>query len=102
MWATFRVAHVAMWAGVAAMAEHSSKIPANHATLGRAGAAQPAVNPMALSVEEVSRLLAAAGGKKITPEQVRADIAAGAPVGPDGRINLVHYAAWLIREVQTR
>ena len=84
------------------MAEHSSKIPANPAKPGQAGAAQPAVNPMALSVEDVSRLLSAAGGKRITPEQVQADIDAGAPVGPDGQVNLVHYTAWLIREVQAR
>jgi len=65
-------------------------------------AGQPAVNPMALSVEEVSRLLSAAGGKRITAEQVQADLDAGAPVGADGKINLVHYTAWLVREVQTR
>lgn len=65
-------------------------------------AAQPAVNPMALSIEEVSRLLSAAGGKRVTIEEVQADIDAGAPVSPDGRINLVHYAAWLVREVQAR
>ncbi|MEI8197727.1 MAG: hypothetical protein WCI73_17675 [Phycisphaerae bacterium] len=58
------------------------------------------VNPLALSVEEVARMLSAAGGRRITPEQVQADIEAGAPVGADGRINLVHYAAWLVREVQ--
>ena len=58
------------------------------------------VNPLALSVEEAARMLSAAGGKRITPEQVQADIEAGAPVGADGRINLVHYAAWLVREVQ--
>jgi len=84
------------------MAEESRKIPASPAAPQRAGAGQPAVNPMALSVEEVSRLLSAAGGKRITVEHVQADLDAGAPVGPDGRINLVHYAAWLVREVQAR
>ncbi len=84
------------------MAEQSSKIPAKTAAPQRAGAAQPAVNPMALSVEEVSRLLSAAGSKRITPEQVQADIDAGAPVGPGGQVNLVHYTAWLVREVQAR
>lgn len=63
---------------------------------------QGGVNPMSLSVEDMSRLLSAGGGKKISPEQVQADIDAGAPVGPGGRMNLVHYAAWLVREVQTR
>ncbi len=60
------------------------------------------VNPASLSVEDMSRLLSAAGGRKITPEQVQADIDAGAPVGPGGRMSLVHYAAWLAREVQSR
>jgi hypothetical protein len=63
---------------------------------------QGGVNPLALTLEEAARLLSAAGGRKVTPEQVQADIAAGAPVGPGGRVNLVHYAAWLVREVQTR
>jgi len=35
-------------------------------------------------------------------EQVQADIDAGAPVGAGGRMNLMHYAAWLLREVQAR
>ena len=60
------------------------------------------VNPMALSVEETARMLAAGGGRRVTPEQVQADVDAGAPVGRDGRINLVHYAAWLVREVQAK
>jgi hypothetical protein len=64
--------------------------------------APQAVNPASLSIEDMSRLLGGAGGRKITPEQVQADIDAGAPVGADGRMNLVHYAAWLVREVQAR
>ncbi len=58
------------------------------------------VNPASLSIEDMARLLAAAGGRKITPAQVQADIDAGAPIGRDGRMSLVHYAAWLLREVQ--
>lgn len=60
------------------------------------------VNPVALTVEETARMLSAGGGRRVTVEQVQADIDAGAPVGRDGRINLVHYAAWLLREVQAR
>jgi hypothetical protein len=33
---------------------------------------------------------------------VQADIDAGAPALPGGRVNLVHYAAWLMREVQAK
>ena len=65
------------------------------------GSGKPALNPSALTVAEVAKLLSAAGGKKVTPEQVQADLDAGAPVGPGGTVNLVHYTAWLLREVQT-
>jgi hypothetical protein len=62
----------------------------------------PHVNPTALSVADLARLLSAAGEKRITTEQVQADVDAGALVGRDGPVNLVHYAAWLVREVQAR
>ena len=61
----------------------------------------PTLNPAAMSVAEVAKLLSAGGGKKITPEQVQADLDAGAPVNANGTINLVHYTAWLLREMQT-
>jgi hypothetical protein len=38
------------------------------------------------------------GGERVTEEMIRADLAAGAPKNPDGTINLVHYAAWLVKE----
>jgi hypothetical protein len=60
------------------------------------------MNPLALSVDELARMLSAGGNKRITPEQIQADIAEGAPVGAEGKVNLVHYAAWLVREVQAR
>lgn len=59
------------------------------------------VDPAALTVVELARLLSVGGNRKITPEQVQADIDAGAPVGAGGKINLVHYVAWLVREVQS-
>jgi hypothetical protein len=52
-------------------------------------------NPTSLSVEEMARLLSAGGQKKVSPQEIHTDIAAGAPVNSDGRMNLVHYAAWL-------
>ena len=54
---------------------------------------------LSLSVAAVSTTLTRAGGKPITEEMIREDIAAGAPENPDGTINLLHYAAWLVREV---
>ena len=55
--------------------------------------------PTALTVAQTAKVLSAAGGRRITEAMVRADIDAGAPVNPDGTMNLVHYAAWLARKV---
>ena len=57
-----------------------------------------ALNPNALAVADAARLLAKAGGQPVTEAMLRADLAAGAPANPDGTLNLVHYAAWLVRE----
>jgi plasmid maintenance system antidote protein VapI len=50
-------------------------------------------NPAALTVEQLARMLA------VSEEKVREHVAAGAPVGADGTINLVNYAAWLNRQL---
>ena len=60
------------------------------------------VNPLALSVVELAKMLSAVGGKKVAAEDVQADIDAGSPVGAGGKVNLVHYTAWLLREVQAK
>jgi len=52
----------------------------------------------ALTVAQMAKVLSAAGGRNISEEMVRVDIDAGAPVNPDGTINLVHYTAWLAKE----
>jgi hypothetical protein len=63
---------------------------------------KPALNPTALPIADAVRLLSAAAGQRVTAEQIRADIDAGAPVNSDGTINLVHYAAWLVKEMANR
>ncbi|MCC7407738.1 MAG: hypothetical protein IT442_06675 [Phycisphaeraceae bacterium] len=78
----------------------AGKGPRPGAEAGAKSSATAAINPAALSIEDVAKLLSAAGGRRITPEDVQEDIDTGAPVGRDGRMNLVHYTAWLIREVQ--
>ena len=57
------------------------------------------LNPAALTVADAARILTAAGGGAVTEEMIQADIDAGAPTNADGTINLVHYTAWLAREV---
>ncbi|GIV04151.1 MAG: hypothetical protein KatS3mg015_2981 [Fimbriimonadales bacterium] len=65
----------------------------------RDAAAPGGLNPNALALADAARLLAKAGGWPITVEMLRADIDAGAPANADGTINLVHYAAWLVKEM---
>ena len=57
------------------------------------------LNPQALSVEAVARILTASGRKPVTVEMVRDDIDDGAPVNADGTISLIVYAAWIVREM---
>jgi len=61
--------------------------------------AEAKLNPTALPVAEAARLLSAVGGQAVTVEILQADVAAGAPTNADGTLNLVHYAAWLVREM---
>lgn len=63
---------------------------------------QPALSPAALTVADVARLLARVGGNAATAAtaaMIEADLAAGAPANADGTINVLHYCAWLAREV---
>jgi hypothetical protein len=57
------------------------------------------LNPRALSLEDVARILTASGGKPVTVDMLREDIDDGAPANPDGTINLICYAAWLVKEM---
>jgi len=58
-----------------------------------AGGGRGAASPAALTVEQLARMLG------VAEQTVRRHVAAGAPASADGRINLVHYAAWLNREL---
>ena len=58
-------------------------------------------NPMslrALPVRKLLELLQQSGSKHATEEAIAADIAVGAPVNPDGTVDLIIFAAWLVRE----
>ena len=65
-------------------------------------ASKPGLNPTALPVADAARLLSAAGGQRVTAEMIQTDVDAGAPTNIDGTINLVHYAAWLVKEMSGR
>ena len=60
------------------------------------------LNPAALAPDVAARVLSASGRKRVTTEQIEADIAAGAPRNADGTINLVEYASWLVKEMSRR
>ena len=60
------------------------------------------LNPAALTVADAAKILTAAGGGAVTAEMIQADLDAGAPTNADGTLNLVHYTAWLAREVTSR
>ncbi len=57
------------------------------------------LSPTALSIADAARLLSAVGGQAVTVEMLQADLTAGAPTNADGTLNLVSYAAWLVREM---
>ena len=59
----------------------------------------PAVRLTALSLADAATVLSKASGKSVTEAMLREDIAAGAPVNPDGTLNLIHLAAWLVKEI---
>jgi hypothetical protein len=57
-----------------------------------------ALNPQALHLADMARILSASGPKPVTVEMLEADIDDGAPTNRDRTMNLVEYARWLIRE----
>jgi len=59
----------------------------------------PQVNPATLTVEQAARLLSAVSTKAVSSDKLQKDVEDGAPTNEDGTINLVHYAAWLVKEM---
>ena len=51
----------------------------------------------ALQPDMLVNLLTGAGSRLISPELLTADFAAGAPRNEDGTINLVEFAAWIVK-----
>jgi hypothetical protein len=57
------------------------------------------LNPQALPLADAARVFSAAAGATIDVAMLEADVETGAPANADGTLNLVHYAAWLLREM---
>ena len=55
----------------------------------------------AISITDLAKLLKHAGSTHASEEAIRQDVKDGAPVNQDGTINLIHYTAWLIKEVSS-
>ena len=58
-----------------------------------------ALSPTAMPLPEAVRVLSKTSGQSVTEEMLRSDIENGAPTNTDGTLNLVHYAAWLVKEM---
>jgi len=52
----------------------------------------------AISVSDLAKLLKQAGSRHVSEAAIKKDIEDGAPVNSDGTINLIYYAAWLLKE----
>lgn len=57
------------------------------------------VDPNRLTPEQAAKLLSAAAKIRIPVEQIAQDLEAGAPRNEDGTLNLVYYAAWIVKEL---
>jgi hypothetical protein len=58
-----------------------------------------AIRLTALSLADAAKVLSRSGGRPVTEAMLRADVAEGAPANADGTVNLIHYAAWLVKEL---
>ena len=60
------------------------------------------VNPTALPIPDAARMLTAVSGEPVDAHMLQQDMAEGAPTNADGTLNLVHYAAWLVKDMANR
>ena len=63
------------------------------------GSPRRQLSPTSMTLTDAAKLLTAVGGSAVTEEMLREDMGLGAPSNSDGTLNIVHYAAWLVREV---
>ena len=58
---------------------------------------QSSVDPTRLIPTQAAKLLSAAAKVQIPVGHIEEDIQSGAPTNPDGTLNLMQYAAWLVK-----
>ena len=61
------------------------------------GAERPSASLTSLSLHDAAWVLSKSGSGIVTVDMLRQDLQAGAPFNPDGTLNLIHYAAWLVK-----
>jgi hypothetical protein len=60
---------------------------------------QNKLGPTTMTPTEVARLLSRVGEYPVTVEMIDADVVAGMPTNANGTMNLLHVAAWLLKEM---
>lgn len=60
------------------------------------------INLLALTREQLVALLTKVGSANYSMEMLDSDIAYGMPLNADGTVNLIYYAAWLLRGDDTQ
>jgi hypothetical protein len=60
--------------------------------------ARTPLSATAMPIADAAKILSRAAGVQVTVAMLEADIAAGAPVNADGSLNLIQFAAWLVKE----
>jgi hypothetical protein len=60
------------------------------------------VDATSMTPRQLAAVLSRASATEVDAAAIEADLAAGAPCNADGKVNLVHYAAWLLHESRGR
>ena len=58
-------------------------------------------NLLALTPEQVMDVLIKSGYRDMTLELLHSDFDAGAPRNANGSVNLIHYMAWILKEINS-
>ncbi|QEG02332.1 hypothetical protein Mal15_64190 [Stieleria maiorica] len=56
------------------------------------------LNPNAMTAEQTAALFSKLRQRKVPVAEIEADIEAGAPTNAAGRLNLLNYTAWMLKE----